>query len=105
MPPNSLIVCITSIRSNNRKQIIKVLLIDGQLGARIFHHPSAARSIGHHVPAGGGGGNCINHHELTKYTTTSCVGHQNWYPNNTHMLRVCVQTVDKSVDSPTHMKA
>jgi hypothetical protein len=105
MPPKFFnCLYITSIRSNNRKQIIKVLLIDGQLGARIFHHPSAARSIGHHIPAAADV-NCINHHELTKYTTTSCVGHQNWYPNNTHLLRVCVQTVDKSVDSPTHMKA
>ncbi len=81
----------------------------GNLGHEsIFHHPSAARSIGHHIAAAAaGGGNCVNHHELTKYTTTSCVGHQNWYPNNTHMLRVCVQTVDKSVASPTptHMKA
>ncbi len=68
--------------------------------------PSAARSIGYHIPAvaggGGGGGNCINHHELTKYTTTSCVGHQNWYPNNTHMLRVRVQIVDKKCRALQH---
>jgi hypothetical protein len=79
-------------------------LIDGQLGAQIVHHPSAARSIEHHIPAAVAAAvNCINHHELTKYTTTSCVGHQNWYPNNTHMLHVHVQIVDKSVGlSNTH---
>jgi len=64
-------------------------------------HQSAAGSIEHHIPAAVAAAavvNCINHHELTKYTTTSCVGHQNWYPNNTHMLHgVCVQIVDKSV--------
>ncbi len=101
---NSLIfVCITSIRSNNQKQISKyLLLIDGQLRARIFHHPSAARSIGHHIPAAVAAKNRVNHHELIKYTTTSCVGHQNWYPNNTHTLRVCSNCRQKCRLSNTH---